>query len=212
MKPGQKVPEGEDPYHVRIRDFLLSEFAQNRIPIARDVASAFGVSRTYVHMIRSKLVTEGLLPQSPRGSGVRRVHPTERIEVEAQRRAMLAMKAATRPLVDEIASAGREVGLSLGVAARPLAEWKEEREAFDIALSDGSLKAMTADQRRIFLSEVAKRTGRDEIKVSAIAALNRLDASLRTADDIGPRIPLTRDEALTRLRELRLAISDIFPS
>jgi hypothetical protein len=212
MKRGEKAPEGTPPYHARIREFLLHEFSENRIPVAKDVAAAFGVSRPYVHAIRSALRSEGLLPVSPHGRDLRKLPADERLDIEANRRARLAMKAATKPLVDEIASAGREVGLTLGVASRPLAEWKAEREAFDIALSDGSLKAMTADQRRIFLSEVAKRTGRDEIKVSAIAALNRLDASLRTADDIGPRIPLTRDEALTRLRELRLAITTLFPS
>ncbi len=207
---GNKVPPGMPPYHIQITDFLLSEYAAGRIPVAQHIADTYGVSRPYVHMIRSRLVQAGKLPISPRGRLLRTLAPEERLEAEANRRARVAMKAATKPLVEEIAAAGKEVGLSLGEASRPFREFREDRALFSSELESGTLKAMTADQRRIFLSEVAKRTDRDEIKVSAIAALNRLDASLRTSDVIGPKNPLTQNEALTRLRDIRLAIEDIF--
>jgi hypothetical protein len=153
------------------------------------------------------MVRKGLLPTPPRGSGVRKIHPNERLDIEAQRRARIAIQKATKPIAAEFAAAGREVGLSL---TQPLKDFREEQAALDAALSDGSLKAMTTEQRRVFLSEVAKRTGRDEIKVSAVAALNRLDASLRTSDDVGPRNPLTIEEADDRIADLQRARSEVF--
>jgi hypothetical protein len=81
-----------------------------------------------------------------------------------------------------------------------------------IARMLGAGRAMTVDERRIFFSDLARSTDRDEIKVSALSALSRLEATLKIEQSLGPSAPRTRDEADVRISELQLARDDVFGS
>lgn len=69
--------------------------------------------------------------------------------------------------------------------------------------------AMSPSERKLFLSDLARFTDREEIKVSAISALNRLEASLRTEEQ-RVRAPLTPEEAAARFTRLERAFNELF--
>lgn len=185
------------PKYILIRDFLLAEFARGSIPTAQEVAHTFGVSRQYVHDHRSKLIREGKLPVSPRGrGGAPNEERLQRKAARLQRKEDLKVAAAKR-----------------SAQAAALRALKSERptEAILDALEVGA-KPMTTEEKRSFLSELAKRTHREEIKVQALSALNRLDSTLRVEDALGPRDPLSREEAAARLSKLQEALSELYPA
>ncbi|MGH2359197.1 MAG: hypothetical protein ACRDGM_01475 [bacterium] len=69
---------------------------------------------------------------------------------------------------------------------------------------------MSLSERRTFLSELARLTTREEIKVQALSTLNRLESSINTTDDMGPPAPLTLTDATARLTDLSRAHFEIF--
>lgn len=73
-------------------------------------------------------------------------------------------------------------------------------------------RPMSLDERRIFLSDLAKISDREEIKVQAMSSLNRLEGTIRVTDDLGPRDPMTAAEANARIRELIAARKDAYGS
>lgn len=173
----------------RLETFLLSEAREGRIPTAVETAKHLGISRIYVHQVRSKLIAQGKLPPSPRGNsgvgdaGARLSLDLDRVVRDAT---LKSFASATKPLTAAISETARELF------------------AFD-----PDARAMTPDERRVFYSELARKTHRQEIKVSALAALDRLDARIRAADHIGPPDPLTETEANERLAELERARADL---
>lgn len=173
----------------RISAFLLSELSAGRIPTAHEVAKQFGCSRVYVHQVRSKLIAQGKLPVSPRGKGGLG-DPGDRLSLDLDR----VVRAATLK--------------SLSDAKGPLTDAMTET-ARGLFTFDPDARAMTPDERRVFYSELARKTHRQEIKVSALAALDRLDARIRAADHIGPPDPLTETEANARIAELERARADL---
>lgn len=92
---------------------------------------------------------------------------------------------------------------------------KPPADPFSIAAAEAAAEAtlgrpMSLDERRIFLSDLAKVSDREEIKVQAMSSLNRLEGTIRVTDDLGPRDPMTVTEANARIRELMLAKREAF--
>lgn len=189
--PGIRIPRRSS--RVQIRLYLIAEAAEGRIPTAQDVANQFGVARTYVHRIRSELVAAGALPQSPRGRYIDK-DPGTKLSIDLDRAVRNAtiksLSEATAPLTAAMADEASKI-----------------HKSFD--LLDLNARAMTTDERRIFYSELARKTHRQEIKVSALAALDRLEARVRSDDHVGPPDPLTETEANERIAELERARADL---
>lgn len=185
------------PKYAQIRDYLLAENAQGSSPKAREVAVLFDCSRQYVHDMRSQLIREGKLPVSPRGRGgapnhERLARAEQRERNKLQKKVLVAKRAAQ--------------------AAAFIALKKEKPTEAILDALDAGARPMSTEEKRSFLSELAKRTHREEIKVQALSALNRLDSTLRVEDALGPRDPLSREEAAARLSKLQEALSELYPA
>lgn len=78
------------------------------------------------------------------------------------------------------------------------------------AIESKNARPMSLDERRLFLSELARLTRREEIKVQAMSALNRLESTVSTTDDLGPPDPISATEADERITALHIAREQIF--
>jgi hypothetical protein len=87
---------------------------------------------------------------------------------------------------------------------------KDAVAAAEAAFIEGDDIPMSLTDRRIFLKRLAHDTERDEIKVQAISALNRLEGTIQSTDDLGPSDPLTSAEADERITQLIEAREEVF--
>lgn len=71
--------------------------------------------------------------------------------------------------------------------------------------------AMGVEERRVFLSDLARESDREDVKVQALSAMDRLEARLGQIQAVGHGPPMTRGEAEGRLGALSEAVRRIWP-
>lgn len=111
---------------------------------------------------------------------------------------------------ERLVRAGKVPGRLVPRRASPSRPDKEFTAAAEAAFIAGDDVPMSLLERRIFLSRLAQSTDREEIKVQALSALNRLEANIQTTDDLGPPDPKTAVEADLRITELIVAREEVF--
>lgn len=191
MRPGTRQRE--------IQDFLLSEAASGRHPVLREVALRFNAAIMTVSKARRQLISAGLLPEPPRSS--RGGRPRRPI---------------TLPPVEIVSDPGTirpsRRGAEDGVGAEPGAE----PPASDVArvLPPGMVRdilaaatgpALSLDEQRERLSWLAQNAAREEVQISALSTLARLDAMAGVRSGPSNGAVLTEEDAIDHLSLLMKA-------
>lgn len=157
-----------------IRGYLLAQAAAGIHPTIREVATQFHCSFMTVSKARRQLINQGLLPEPPRSSrGPRTPRGVSRED-------------ALPDLVSLPGDGGEPKSLSGTNLVRDL-------------IAGATSPALSLDEQRERLSYLAQNAAREEVQISALSALARLDAlaGVRSGPSSGPI--LSDEEAIDHL-------------
>jgi len=87
---------------------------------------------------------------------------------------------------------------------------RKARKMMEKLESIGTGVPMTVEERRSFLSDLARVEPRADVKVQALSALDRLEGRLGTMQVVGHGAPLSREEAWGRVEAVNEAYRRLF--
>lgn len=175
-----------------IQQYLLAEAASGRHPTLFQAADATNSHYMTVSRARTQLVASGQLPAPPRSYRAPRqpsaaVTPRGPVAQRTEQRAAPAGRVSPSP----------PESVSSPVSA-------EE----DTALLRAISVSLSPEEQREELSRLARDASRDEVRVSALSALARLDSMTGSQAGAGIPPPLTEEDRIARLSTLCRAVGE----
>jgi hypothetical protein len=167
----------------RIAAHLLAEAAAKRFPVLRQVAQDLEVNIMTAQKVRARLVKEGKLPKPPRSYR----HPKEKRASQAGGAGAGAVGVA----------APRESG---GVVAAPSPPTEND------LLLGATSASLTTEEQRQRLSYLADNAQREEVRLSAISALARIDSMAGGSSTARKFDPLNEEDRIYHLSLIMKAV------
>lgn len=175
----------------QIQKHLLAEARDGRYPTLWEAASAMDCHYMTVSRARHDLVAKGLLPEPPRS------HRPPRASKAPGPVAQLVEQRTLNPSVEG------------SIPSRPTPPPYEPDPITVKGYSLDSIPiALTPEEQREELSRLARDGSRDEVRVSALSALARLDAMTGSQAGAGIPPPLTEEDRIARLSALCRAVGE----
>jgi len=173
-----------------IQQYLLVEAALGRHPTLWEAADATKAHYMTVSRARASLVNTGQLPAPPRSYKPPRA---VRVATESPSASDQGHPAAVRPAVPSLPS-----------SPEPDSSQSKDEDEVLRAIS----VSLSPEEQREELSRLARDASRDEVRVSALSALARLDSMTGSQVGAGIPPPLTEEDRIARLSVLCRAVGE----
>lgn len=179
----------------RVQEFLLAEAAERRYPVLREVAARLKVNIMTAQKARAELVQAGRLPEPLRSYRHRKERRASGrppvVKSGAEIRTASVLEPVTRAPVD-----------AEGAIPKPLPPSLSENDL----LLGATSPALTTDEQRQRLSWLADNAQREEVRLSAISALARIDSMSGGQSTARKFDPLNEEDRVYHLSLLMKAV------